>query len=191
MAVGQNFDDAADQLAVLENIRNVLRADDADKAPGTPKVESSPLPTTSVKQWTTDGIAGQTRVATSFGDVPSELLRKNDMVRTMSGDFKRIVWIDRIRLDEDFMSRHPEAYPIHIRANAFGKGVPARDIEVSPRQRLHVDRFTNGGYVVAESLLHRPGVTRAPRPHVIYTQFHCNCDALVKIENLWAESKRR
>ncbi|MFV2053690.1 Hint domain-containing protein [Aliiroseovarius sp. YM-037] len=190
MAVRHDFDDAADQLAVLENIKNVLRADDAGKAPPIAKVKPNPVPTTDVNQWTIDGIAGQTRVSTSFGDVPSELLRKNDMVRSISGDFKRIVWIDRIRLDEGFMSRHPEAYPIHIRANAFGKGIPARDIEVSPCHRLRVDRFTNGS-VVAESLLHRPGVTRAPHPHVTYTQFHCDGDTMVKVENLWAESRKR
>ena len=77
-----------------------------------------------------------TRIRTTTGDVPVESLVTGDIVITADGRREPIIWIGRRHVD---CTRHPEptaAWPIRIRAGAFARGVPERDLFVSPNHAL-------------------------------------------------------
>ena len=136
--------------------------------------------------WTLEGIADNTRVTTSFGEVPVQLLRKNDMLRVRDGSFRRINWVNHFRFDEDFMSKHPAAKPVRVRAGSLGQNLPARDIEISSCTNLMLTTGAGTMPVQAQSLLKRAGVLSIPRTQLSYTQFKCDGgDVDVCAEGVW------
>ena len=127
-----------------------------------------------------------TRISTSFGDVHAHALRERDPVRTRSGAFKKIVWVKRIVLDEDFLDRHHDAHPVLIRAGALGRGLPKADILLSPRQPIAaMANHLPGSAKTAADLLNRPGVFRKAESAITYTLFHCGAPEVVMTEKLW------
>ena len=81
------------------------------------------MPRTSQKEpakWTLPGFGGKSRVLTSFGHLPIEALRRNDPLKTSSGSYTKVTWIDSIGLDAEFLSSHSQAQPIYIPAGSFG-----------------------------------------------------------------------
>jgi hypothetical protein len=136
--------------------------------------------------WSLPGFGPMLRIATSFGPVPAQALRKRDLVRTRSGEFRKIEWVDRMVLDEGFLKSVPSALPVLVRAGALGGGLPANDILVSPEQVLCIAApGTAPRHVVARDLLTRPGVMRKPEQIFTYTRFHCGEPAEVQAEGLW------
>jgi len=136
--------------------------------------------------WTLPGFGPMTRVSTSFGEVHAQALRVRDQVRTKSGGFKPIVWLDRLVLEDEFLRRHPDALPVLIRANALGRGLPRQDITLSPRQPISpVANHLPPSARVAADLLQRPGVFRKTESTVTYTLFHCGEPQMVMVEKLW------
>jgi hypothetical protein len=116
------------------------------------------------------GLAPMSRVTTNFGEVYAHVLRQGDCVRTVSGQFQRIVQVDRLRLDEEFLRRYPEAQPICIRKGAFGPNLPKEDLIVAPFQKLRVGPAKSDAPVVfAQQLLGRPFVHRVQESQITYT----------------------
>lgn len=141
------------------------------------------------RTWTLPGFGPLTRVTTSLGDVPAQALRERDLVRTRSGDFKRIVWLDRITLDEEFISLHPDSLPVHIRPNALGRGVPSHDVYLAPRQPIApAANKLNGRYEEgALDLIGRPGVFRKAEAMYTYTLFHVGEPAVVQVSKMFVD----
>ncbi|MEM7422908.1 MAG: Hint domain-containing protein [Pseudomonadota bacterium] len=78
-----------------------------------------------------------TRIATSNGDVPVELLRPGDLILTADRGPQPLRWIGR--RDVFFGHENPRGdrdKPIEIKAGALGHGVPKRDLIVSPQHRM-------------------------------------------------------
>ncbi len=144
-----------------------------------------PQRTTSPVLWTLPGFAGSARVTTSFGDLPIYALRVNDPLRTVQGTLGKVVHVDTVKLDEGFLSAHPDALPIRIQAGALGAGRPAVDLLVSPHQSVNVSpgQFRQD-FHLARDLTGRPGVTRQPQMMVTYHCFHCATPAAVMVEGL-------
>lgn len=141
-------------------------------------------------KWDIPGFGPDTKITTSFGDVPAQLLHERDMVRTANGGFKRIQWIKRIGLDEDFMLSYPEAHPIMIRANAFGSGRPKSDILVSPMQQMVMKGVrADAKPRTAASLEGSSQIMRKPVSTITYTMFHCGEKTTVCADGAWAEVK--
>ena len=127
-----------------------------------------------------------TRITTSFGEVHAQALRVRDLVKTKSGGFRPIVWLDRVLLEEEFLRRHADAHPVLIRANALGRGLPKADVMLSPRQPISaMQNQLSGTARTAADLLSRPGVFRKAELTVTYTLFHCGEPELVMCERLW------
>ncbi len=137
-------------------------------------------------QWALPGFGPMLRIVTSFGPVPAQALRKRDLVRTRSGEFRKIEWVDRMVLDEGFLQTVPSALPILIRAGALGPSLPTGDIVVSPEQQIGIaSPGAPPRYVAARELLSRPGVLRKPEQIFTYTRFHCGDPVEVQAEGLW------
>lgn len=151
----------------------------ADRVTRTPKV--SPV-------WTLDGFGPMMKVSTSFGDVPAQVLRERDQVRTATGGFSPIAKVNRYVLEADIFNKCPDAVPILIRAGALGPGLPKHDIMVSPRQKLAVGQTAIGArFFEAADVLNRPGVMRKPEAMFTYTRFECTSPVVVKAEGIWAK----
>ncbi len=137
------------------------------------------------RNWTLPGLCWNTRVTTSFGALPVQVLRKYDPLRLADGTVARIAWVDKIQLDEDFLQAYPDAQPVLIRAGALGQGAPAQDILVSPHQKLDVrGPGFESDLRTARDLLGRPGVMRQPQTLMTYYLFHCGQPAKVSVEGL-------
>ena len=101
--------------------------------------------------------AAGTRIATGRGDVAVEELRAGDRVRTVSGALRPVTWIGHRLVD---CRRHPRGenvWPVRVQAGAFGAGLPARDLLLSPDHSLFVDgvlmpvqHLVNGTVIVQE-----------------------------------------
>ncbi len=134
------------------------------------------------------GLGPMARVSTSFGDMHAQTLRERDMLRTRAGGFIKIERVDRYVLDEDFLSYHPEALPVRIRAGAFGRNLPASDVILAPYQK-----FTAGQQIAGSTLsraldaLGRPSVVRAAESFITYTVIRCAKPVSILCEGLWID----
>jgi hypothetical protein len=82
--------------------------------------------------------AAGTLIRTVRGDVPVETLVVGDVVITASGEHRPIVWLGHRKFD---CAGHPDPFsiwPIRIRAEAFGAGLPERDLYLSPGHSICV-----------------------------------------------------
>lgn len=168
---------AASDLTILDAVLKQTRETDA------PARHPAPGPN---KAWTLPGFGGRCRVSTSFGELPIEALRRRDMVKTRSGTYRQVQWIDEIRLDADFMARHPEAIPIQIRTRTLGPCSPVRDILLSPGQVIVAsDFFGTKPMGAAFDLEGLPSVSRIPRSEMTYFMFHCGQPETVCVDGAW------
>lgn len=138
------------------------------------------------ERWPLPGLAPMTRVRTSFGDVHAVALRKGDLVRTRNGQFKQIVWLNRVMLDESFLSEKPDSNPIRIQPGAVAKGVPTSEVMVSPRQLICAGPAASASMRrEAADLMARPGVTRHRETGLSYTMFHLGEPAEVQCDGVY------
>lgn len=128
-------------------------------------------------------VAG-TRIAMLRGAVTVEDLRVGDRVLTANGKTKTIVWIGERRID---CTRHPHpelVWPVRIEADAFGQGLPARDLYLSPDHAL----FRDGVLIPVKYLANGASVAQQRVAAVNY--FHVELDRhdILLAEGLPAES---
>lgn len=136
--------------------------------------------------WDLPGFGRRCRIATQFGDLPIEALRRRDKVKTLSGAYREVVWVDEIRLDADFMTRHPEAQPVQLRSRALGPGQPGQSVLISPAQSLCIEgRAGDATAVPVTDLIGTPGFCRFPQSEMTYYVFHCGIPETVCIEGAW------
>jgi hypothetical protein len=126
-----------------------------------------------------------TLIMTDRGDVPVEQLHTGELVRTLSGALRPIIWIGHRRID---LTRHPDpklAQPIRIRAGAFADGVPHNDLLVSPDHAIYVD----GRLIPARLLCNDTTIVRETSLRTV-SYFHVELDRhdIVLAEGLPAES---
>jgi hypothetical protein len=125
-----------------------------------------------------------TRIRTPRGDVAVEHLREGQLVVTESGATAPIQWIGRRRIDCD---RHPTprlAWPVRIRAGAFGPRQPRRDLLVSPQHAL----FVQGVLIPAKILINGLNVAQQPMASVDYYHIELPRHDILLAEGMPAES---
>lgn len=157
---------------------------------GTFPVNAGPLqvingPNGSV-QFATCFLAG-TRIAGADGEVAVEALRPGDVVETVvKGEIvlQPVTWVGRrtVAVSRDAAD---EAYPVRIRAGAFGEDCPRRDLLVTSEHCI----FTDGVLVPARMLVNGGSVTFA-RDLNIFTYYHVELarHAILRAEGLMSES---
>jgi hypothetical protein len=115
-------------------------------------------------------VAG-TRIATPDGEVAVESLAAGNMVTTQEGD-RRVAWIGTRTYEADMLRAEPWLRPVEIRRGALGRGLPRRDLLVSPEHAMLVD----GVLVRASALVNGRTIFHAPI-NADVTYFH------VELEN--------
>lgn len=150
---------------------------EARKRPGKPKSE---------KVWTMPGVGPLTPIPTMLGNMPAQALRERDLVRTATGEYRPLVRVDKIILDEEFLSLHPEALPVLVRRDSMHRGTPSTDLLFSPGQPLksRTKRFESG-CEYAIDLVGRPFVTRKAEAMFTYIVLHLAAAAVVPIDGFY------
>ena len=163
-------------------------ADDADPS-SDPTTEAAATgarrrrPTGLQPVWTMPGIGPMTSIPTMLGQMPAQALRERDLVRTADGEYRPLIRVDRIVLDEEFLSRHPEALPVMIRRDAFQKQMPKADLMLSPAQMVTPVLPSLGRIALpALDLYGRPGVIRKAEAMFTYIILHLGRPATIPID---------
>jgi collagen type I alpha len=126
--------------------------------------------------------AAGTRIQTTNGPVAVEDLHPGDLIEARFGGVMPAVWIGRRRVD---CRRHPrpaEVWPIRICASAFGDGVPARVLLLSPDHSVFVDHVM----IPIKYLINGSTIAHEPCDEVTY--FHVE---LARHDVVLAEACRR
>lgn len=173
------FDALVERLARLPVPATAAEAAAAEAADCPARRRSEPV------QWTMPGLCDGMRVTTSFGDLPVQALRRRDPLRTQAGTLATVAWVDRLRLDEEFLRANPDARPVRIAAGSLGPGRPERDLLVSPHQQVNASPTPYAqDFRRARDLTGRPGIGRQAVSMVDYYLFHCGTPAAVLAEGL-------
>lgn len=80
-----------------------------------------------------------TDIATPTGLCRVETLRPGDSVLTEDGRAVQIAWVGHSDYTAAQLARDPALRPVRVPANAFGPGLPVRDLDLSPQNRIVVE----------------------------------------------------
>lgn len=92
-----------------------------------------------------------TLIETEFGMVAIEDLQLNDNVVTVDGQ-KPVVWIGHSTIDCERQEHQDKAYPIQIMKDAFGAGMPQRDLYVSPDHSIYIENVMIPAYCLLNGI---------------------------------------
>ncbi len=100
-----------------------------------------------------------TRLKTVTDYTAVEDLVIGDMAITASGEKRAIKWIGQMLVKPKRHARPSEVSPVRVRADAFGPGLPARDLRLSPGHAVFVDGvlvpvgyLVNGATIIQEEV---------------------------------------
>jgi hypothetical protein len=128
--------------------------------------------------------AAGTRIATPRGDRAVETLREGDLVLTLGGRAREVIWIGHRHVRFDARSAPTYRHPIRIRAHAFGPGLPRRDLVLSPEHAVFVD----GVLIPARRLVNDATIVDARVPAITYWHVELASHDILLAEDLPAES---
>ena len=126
-----------------------------------------------------------TGIRTPGGDVAMERLRAGDKVCLSGGGVAAVVWLG-VQSVARGCGDPLQVLPIRIKAGALGKGVPGRDLLVSPAHAV----FAGGILVQAGALVNGVSVVREYAVPEVFRYYHVElaAHALLLAENTPAES---
>ncbi|MEL6451339.1 MAG: Hint domain-containing protein [Pseudomonadota bacterium] len=134
-----------------------------------------------------------TRIATQKGEVPVEKLRAGDKVFTRDNGAQVLRWVGRRDLGPQEM--RAEVQPVLIRQGALGKGLPERDMLVSPQHRMLVSSdlaevmFDEREVLVAaKHLTGLDGIDQVRTGAVSYLHLMFDQHEVVLADGAWSES---
>lgn len=138
--------------------------------------------------WSLPGFGAGALVATSFGHVPVELLRRRDAIRTPEGRFLRVQYVDKIQLDRRYLLTHPEAQPVNIHESGVAPSMPERSMLVSACQKIVPPQMMRGQPPkAAVDYIGRSGIRRKSHGYFTYYVFHCGEPCMANVNGLWME----
>ncbi|MDZ4312871.1 MAG: Hint domain-containing protein [Cypionkella sp.] len=136
-----------------------------------------------------------TLVLTEHGSVAVEDLAVGDLVLTRDHGFQPIRWIGRRDLSAAELAASPQFNPVCIAQGALGRGLPERDMQVSPQHRMLITtpraELLFGETEVLAAAVHligMPGITRAAAERISYVHIMFDEHQLVCADGAWSES---
>ncbi|WP_243730798.1 Hint domain-containing protein [Rubellimicrobium sp. CFH 75288] len=136
-----------------------------------------------------------TLIATPRGERPVEELRVGDRVITRDNGIQEIRWVGRKEMPGRSLVAAPHLRPILIRAGALGRGLPERDMLVSPNHRILVSNDRTQLYfeesevlAAAKHLVGSPGIHAVDAMSVTYIHFMFDRHEVVLSDGAWTES---
>ncbi|KIC48989.1 Hint domain-containing protein [Tateyamaria sp. ANG-S1] len=136
-----------------------------------------------------------TRIATPQGEVPVERLQAGDRVFTRDNGAQTLRWVGRRDLSPDEMRGNDSFQPVLIRMGALGKGLPERDMLVSPQHRMLVNSdlaevmFEEREVLIAaKHLTGLDGVDQVRTGAISYLHLMFDQHEVVLADGAWSES---
>jgi hypothetical protein len=165
--------DAGGEITVIDSIGSVISTFALAIAPGQPAV--SIVSNNAGGSLITLGdelpcFARGTRLLTPHGYRAVEALKPGDPLITASGTRRPVCWIGRRTLDLGAQAAH-NAQPILIQPGAFGPGLPAQQLRLSPLHGVYAD----GVLFPAAHLVNNATILRE-RGRAAMTYFHVELD---------------
>lgn len=136
-----------------------------------------------------------TVIDTVNGPTKVEDLCVNDLVATQSNGNRPLRWIGSRHLAEADLQANPQLRPVRIRAGAFGNGLPATDLLVSPQHRVFVSSPNvqllfgiDGALVPAKGLIDGKTVQVSEQNSVTYYHLLFDQHEMIRSNGAWTES---
>jgi len=136
-----------------------------------------------------------TLILTARGETPVEQLRLGDRVVTRDNGLQEVRWIGTRALDGRALMENEHLRPILIRKGSMGKGLPERDMMVSPNHRMLVaNDKTNMLFedhevlVSAKHLVDGKGVQQVTALGISYVHMMFDQHEVVLGDGAWTES---
>ncbi len=130
-----------------------------------------------------------TRIATPDGEVPVETLRIGDLVLTGGGIARPVKWLGRRSYPREIVAAQPQLRPVRLAAGSLGRGLPRRDLYVSPLHALLLPAPHGGEVLIpAGALVNGRTITRADIAAVSYVHIELEMPDVVWAEGAAAES---
>jgi Hint domain len=79
-----------------------------------------------------------TLITTQRGEVPVEMLASGDRVVTRDNGIQPVRWVGKTQMFLHDFQADPHLLPVFIQQGSLGKGLPERDMMVSPNHRVLV-----------------------------------------------------
>lgn len=135
-----------------------------------------------------------TQILTERGEIPAELLRVGDRIVTRDNGIQEIRWIGLSPMYvQDFIA-NPHLLPVSIPQGLLGKGLPDRDLVVSPNHRVLVPAertsifFAEREVLVAAKHLKTEGVRTVESSGTVYIHFMFDRHEVILSNGAWTES---
>lgn len=125
-----------------------------------------------------------TRIATEQGERAIEALAVGDHVCLVEGGTAPITWIGRRCVDCRRHRRQAAVWPVRIEAHAFGLGLPARDLLLSPDHAIYAE----GVLIPVKYLVNGRSVRQEQADRVEYWHLELPCHTAILADGLPAES---
>jgi Ca2+-binding RTX toxin-like protein len=136
-----------------------------------------------------------TVIATPKGERLVEDLEVGDRVITRDNGLQEIRWVGRRNLSGQELLSAPHLKPVLIRAGSLGRGLPERDMMVSPQHRLLINNERSALYfeerevlAAAKHLTGIEGVDSVEASGVSYIHFMFDQHEVVLSNGSWTES---
>ena len=137
-----------------------------------------------------------TLIKTAIGERDAAEITPGDIVLTRDNGYQTVRWAGAKRLTGLQLQANAALHPVRIEAGALGRGIPDRDMVVSPQHRVVMSNaaiqllFGEDEVLVAATyLVGRPGITRiCPEGGVTYVHFMFDRHELVMSDGTWTES---
>ena len=128
--------------------------------------------------------AAGTRIRTARGDIAVEALRPGDALVTAFGGTVKLRWLGHRHVACTTHPRPQDVWPVRVRAGAFGPGLPARDLRLSPDHAV----FADGVLVPVRYLVNGRSLRQEPVAAVTYYHVELPAHDVVLAEGLPCES---
>lgn len=135
-----------------------------------------------------------TLITTQRGEVPVEMIAAGDRVVTRDNGIQTVRWVGKTQMFLHDFQMDPHLLPVFIQQGSLGKGLPERDMMVSPNHRILVAntrakvRYTDREVLVAAKHLAAQGVHTVQSSGTTYVHFMCDRHEVVLSNGIWTET---
>jgi hypothetical protein len=135
-----------------------------------------------------------TLITTQRGEVPVEMITAGDRVVTRDNGIQAVRWVGKTQMFLHDFQADPHLLPVFIQQGSLGKGLPERDMMVSPNHRVLVTnsrvsvRYTEREVLVAAKHLAAQGVHTVQSSGTTYIHFMCDRHEVVLTNGVWTET---
>jgi hypothetical protein len=135
-----------------------------------------------------------TLITTHRGELPVELISTGDRVVTRDNGIQTIRWVGKTQMYLQDFQMEPHLLPVFIQQGSLGKGLPERDMMVSPNHRILVQsgrtslKYAEREVLVAAKHLAAQGVHTVQSSGTKYIHFMCEKHEVVLSNGVWTET---